>query len=193
MLENAIIGEQLLEVIAHFEERIAERLDIGDQLLRQVLMHAADPKIVRVHAAAGGALVEPHELFTLFKAPQRRCECADIHGLRGYVEQMRKEPPDLAIEHADELGAARDGDAEELFRRQAEGVLLVHRRHVIEAVEIRDRLQVSFVLDQLLGAPVQETDMRIDTLHDLAVQLEHEAQHAVRGRMLRAEIDSEIT
>jgi hypothetical protein len=35
--------------------------------------------------------------------------------------------------------------------------------------------------------------MRIDTLHDLAVQLEHEAQHAVRGRMLRAEIDSEIT
>src|SRR6516225_7858542 len=114
-------------------------------------------------------------------------------GLRGYVEQMRKEPPDLAIKHADELGAARDGDAEELFRRQAEGVLLVHRRHVIEAVEIRDRLQVSFVLDQLLGAPVQETDMRIDTLHDLAVQLEHEAQHAVRGRMLRAEIDSEIT
>ena len=78
------------------------------------------------------------------------------------------------------------------FGRQTEGVLLVDRRHVIEAVEIRDRLQVSFVLDQLLGAPVQEADMRIDTSHDLAVQLEHEAQHAVRGRMLRAEIDSEI-
>jgi len=40
---------------------------------------------------------------------------------------------------------------------------------------------------------VQEADMRIDTLHDLAVQLEDEAQHAVRGRMLRPEIDSEIT
>jgi hypothetical protein len=72
-------------------------------------------------------------------------------------------------------------------------VLLVHRRHVIEAVEVRDRLQVSLVLDQLLSAPVQEPDMRIDTLHDLAVEFEHEAQHAVRSRMLRAEIDREIT
>src|SRR5262249_30124090 len=82
---------------------------------------------------------------------------------------------------------------EELFCRQAEGVLLVYWRHVIEAVEIRDRLQVSFVLDQLLGTPVQEADMRIDTSHNLAVQFEHKAQHAVRGRVLWAEIDREIT
>ena len=31
--------------------------------------------------------------------------------------------------------------------------------------------------------------MRIYALDDLAVQLHHEAQHAVRGRVLRAEID----
>ena len=31
--------------------------------------------------------------------------------------------------------------------------------------------------------------MRIDPLDDLAVELHHQAQHAVRGRMLRAEID----
>ena len=34
--------------------------------------------------------------------------------------------------------------------------------------------------------------MRIDALDDLAVELEHEAQHAVRRRMLRAEIDGEV-
>ena len=34
--------------------------------------------------------------------------------------------------------------------------------------------------------------MRIDALDHLAVELEHQAQHAVRGRMLRAEIDGEI-
>jgi hypothetical protein len=42
-------------------------------------------------------------------------------------------------------------------------------------------------LDQLLGAAMQQADMRIDALDHLAVELEHEAQHAVRGRMLRAE------
>jgi len=34
--------------------------------------------------------------------------------------------------------------------------------------------------------------MRIDPLHDLAVELEHQAQDAVRRRMLRPEIDGEI-
>ena len=34
--------------------------------------------------------------------------------------------------------------------------------------------------------------MRIDALDDLAVELEHEAQHAVRRRMLRPEIDREV-
>ena len=45
------------------------------------------------------------------------------------------------------------------------------------------------MLDQLLGAAVQEADMRIGPLDHLAVHLEHEAQHAVRGRMLRAEVE----
>ena len=86
----------------------------------------------------------------------------------------------------------RDLDAEQLFGREAEGMLLVHRRDVIEPVEIRDRLQVGLVLDQLLGAAMQQADMRIDALDHFAVELQHEAQHAVRRRMLRPEIDGEI-
>ena len=34
--------------------------------------------------------------------------------------------------------------------------------------------------------------MRIDALDHLAVELEHQPQHAVRRRMLRPEIDGEI-
>ena len=71
-------------------------------------------------------------------------------------------------------------------------MLLVHRRDIIEPVEIRDRLQIGLVLDQLFGAAVKQADMRIDALDDLAVELEHQAQHAMRGRMLRPEIDGEI-
>ena len=81
---------------------------------------------------------------------------------------------------------------EQLFAGEAEGVLLVHRRDVVEAVEIADGLQVGLVLDQLLGAAMQQADVRIDAVHHLAVQLQHQAQHAVRGRMLRPEVDVEL-
>ncbi len=176
-----------------FQEGIAERLDVVDQLRRQILVHAADTEVRRMHARAGGALVEHHQLFALFETPQRRGQRADVHRLRGDVEQMRQQPADLAIEHADQLAAARHLDAEQFFGGEAERVLLVHRRDIVEPVEIRDRLQVGLVLDQLLGAAMQKTDMRIDARDHLAVQFEHQTQHAMRGRMLRTKVDGEVT
>ena len=71
-------------------------------------------------------------------------------------------------------------------------MLLIHRRDIVEPVEIRDRLQIGLVLDQFLGAAMQQTDMRIDAGDDFAVEFQHQAQHAVRGRMLRSEIDGEV-
>ena len=71
-------------------------------------------------------------------------------------------------------------------------MLLVHRRDIVEPVEIGHGLEIGLVLDQLLGAAVQEPDMRVDAIHDLAVELQHEAQHAVRRGVLRPEIDGEV-
>ena len=105
---------------------------------------------------------------------------------------MRHDAADLAIEHADQLAADRHVDAEQPLDREREGVLLVHRRDIVEPVEIGDRLQIGLGLDQLLGAAMQQADMRIDAVDDLAVELQHEAQHAVRRRMLRPEIDVEV-
>jgi hypothetical protein len=53
--------------------------------------------------------------------------------------------------------------------------------------------KIGLGFDQLLGTPVQQADMRIDTRDHLAVQLEHEPQHAVSGRMLRTKIDGEVS
>ena len=113
--------------------------------------------------------------------------------LGGDVEQVRQQPADLGIEHANELRALRHGRRPASFSTaSAEGVLLVHRRDVVEPVEIGKRLEIGLVLDQLLGAAMKQPDMRIDALHHLAVELEHEPEHAVGGRMLRAEIDGEF-
>jgi hypothetical protein len=45
---------------------------------------------------------------------------------------------------------------------------------------------------QLFGAAVQEADMRVDPLNDLAVQFENEAKDAVGRGVLRSKVDGEI-
>ena len=62
-------------------------------------------------------------------------------------------------------------------------MLLIHRRDVVEPVEVGERLQIGLVFDQLLGAAMQETNVGIDALDDLAVELEHKTQHAVGHRV----------
>ena len=105
---------------------------------------------------------------------------------------MRQETADLAVENADQLAATRHLDAQQLFGRKAKGVFLVHRGDIVEPVEIRDRLQIGLLLDQLLGAAMQEADMRIDALDHLSVQFQDEAQNSVSGRMLRSEVDRKV-
>jgi hypothetical protein len=83
-------------------------------------------------------------------------------------------------------------DAEQLFGRQAERVFLIHRRDIVEPVEIWQRLQIGFVLDKLFSAAMEQADVRIDALDHLAVELQDQAQHAVCRRVLRSEIDREI-
>ena len=67
---------------------------------------------------AAGALVEHHQLFTLFEAPERRRQRADVHGLRRDVQKVRQDAADFGIENADQLAAHRDLDAEQLFDGQ---------------------------------------------------------------------------
>ena len=109
LLEDAVVGQQPLDVVEHFEERIAEGLDIVDEFRWQILMYAARPEVGGMHAGSGGTLVEDHQLLALLKAPERRRQRTDIHGLGRDVEEMRQQTADLGIEHANELprGAAR--------------------------------------------------------------------------------------
>ena len=90
LLEDAVLGEQHLEVVASFKERIAKGINVVDQFRRQILMHAADAEVGRVQARARGALVEAHELLALLKTPQRRRERADVECLGGDIEKMRQ-------------------------------------------------------------------------------------------------------
>jgi hypothetical protein len=112
--------------------------------------------------------------------------------VRAQPHQVVQEARDFVEHDADVLGAHRHGNAEQLFDRQHVGVLVGHHRHVVETVHVRHRLQVGAGFGQLLGAAVQQADVRVGALDHFAVELEHQAQHAVRGRVLRTEVQGVV-
>ena len=192
LLEDAVFGQQPVDIGQHVGEMVGPFLDIVDQRGRQVLVHAAGPEIGRVQARAAGAFVEDHQLLAFLEAPERRRQSAHVHGLRGDVQQVVQDAPDLRVEHADQAGAARHLHPRQLLDRQAPGMFLVHRRHVVEPVQVGQVLQVGARFHQLLGPAMQQADMRVAAFHDLAVQFQHQAQHAVGRRVLRSEVDVEV-
>ena len=101
---------------------------------------------------------------------------------------MVQDPRDLVEHHPDVLRAQRNLDAEQALDGEAVRVLVAHHGHVVQPVHVRQRLQIRPGLGELLGGPVQEADVRVGALDDLAVELQHQPQHAVRGRMLRAKV-----
>jgi hypothetical protein len=71
-------------------------------------------------------------------------------------------------------------------------MLLVHRRDIIEPIEITDRLHIGLMFDQFFSAAVEQPNMRIDALDNLAVEFQDEAQNAMRRRVLRPKIYGEV-
>jgi hypothetical protein len=70
--------------------------------------------------------------------------------------------------------------------------LAEQRRDVLERVDLADRLVVVRVLDQLLDAAVEVAEDRVDVDDALAVELEDDAEHAVRRRVLRAHVQEHL-
>jgi hypothetical protein len=104
---------------------------------------------------------------------------------------VRRDAVELDQQHADPLGPGRDVlvDAEQRLGGQREGQLGVQRRGVVHAGDVGAALQVRERLAGLLHAGVQVAEDRLGAHHGLAVELEHEAQHAVGRRVLRPHVD----
>ena len=122
--------------------------------------------------------------FALAEGVQKHRHRADVESVRTEPQQMIQQARDLVEHHTDVLRANRNIDAQQPFDRHHVGVLVAHHRDVIEPVHVRHRLQIRTRFGELLGRTMQQPDMRVGTLDDLAVELEHQTQHAMRRRML---------
>ncbi len=145
-----------------------------------------------MHPGTGNCLINVHQVFAFAEGVER-------HGHRANVESVTTDPQQMVedtrhfIEHdTDVLAALRHFDAEQLFGRQAVGVLVAHHRHVVETIHVGYGLNPGASLGQFFGGTVQQADVRVGALDDFAIQFEHQAQHAVCSWVLRTKVQSEI-
>jgi len=103
-------------------------------------------------------------------------------------QQVVEQPGDLVEHNADVLRTRRHLDAEQLLDGHHVAMLVAHHRHVVEPIHVGHGLDERARLRQLLGGPVQQADMRVGALDHFAVELQHEPQHAMGSRVLRAEV-----
>jgi hypothetical protein len=160
--------------------------------IRQVAVHAARAVVRRVHARAGHGFIHVEQVFAVAERVQERAHGAHVERVRAEPHQVVQQARDFIEHDADVLRAHRHFDADQLFDGHHVRMLVAHHRHVVEAVHVRHRLQVRARFSELFGRAVQQADVRVGALDDFAVELEHQAQHAVRGRVLRAEVQGVI-
>src|SRR5690606_6374720 len=200
-------GEAVGEVFDEIEQRARARIVHDAQVflatvfaafailrhgVRQVAVDPARPVVGRVHARARDGFVAVHQVFALAEGVQEHGHRAHVERVRAQRHQVVEQARDLVEHDADVLRAQRRLDAQQLLDGHDVRVLVAHHGDVVEAVHVGQRLDVGLVFGQLFGGPVQQADVRVGTLDDFAVELEHQAQHAVRGRVLGAEVQGVV-
>ncbi len=165
-----------------------------DPAVRQVVAHAAEAEVVEHHARAAELLEQVEDDLAVAEHVEdhRRAQRREVGGERADGDEVAGDAHELADDDADELRPPRRPDAHELLDRHHVAPLAVHAGEVLGAVDDRDVLEVGALLGELLLAAVQVADHRDDVLDELAVQRDHQAQHAVRGRVLRPHVDDDL-
>ena len=117
---------------------------------------------------------------------------ADVERVRAQPNLVAGDAAQLGQDHADVLRARRRFHVQQLLDRLAIAQPVGDRGHVIHAVHVGIEHRVGAVLADLLHAAMQVADDALGAQNLFAVQLEDDAQHAVRGRVLRPHVEDQF-
>ncbi len=102
------------------------------------------------------------------------------------------DPRQLHRDHAQHRAPLGDVDAEQSFGAERERDVVADRVEIVLAIGPGNDLVVLAILADLLESAVQVADVRNAAHHGLAVQFQDQAQHAVRRRVLRSDVDQHV-
>ena len=180
-----------LVVVDRLRHHLDELRALVPEARRHVLCQSADLEVARVHSKTGDELEEIEDAIALAEAVPEHRDCSELERGRPEPHEMRVDPVQLREQHAHPRRPGRDLDVEQLLDCENEDELVVLERHVVDARRIRDRLPPALLLHALLEAGVQVADDGGEPDDFLAVQIDDQPQHAVRGGMVRPEVHRE--
>ena len=161
---------------------------------RHVLGDAAGPDERVVHPQPGDQLEQVEHQLALAEADRHHGQRADLHAAGGDRDEVAGDAVELHQEDPHDLRLLRDVvlDVQEPLHAEGVGRLVVERRQVVHPGAERDALHPGAELHVLLDAGVQVADAAAGLGDRLALELEDEPEHAVRGRVLRAHVDDDV-
>ena len=189
---DAIVGEQFFVLVHLGQEHVAEVADVLLEAVVGLVEQPADAEGVRGEARAAVLFENLERLFALAQAVEHRRDGADVERMRAQPQQVAGDAVQLREDDAHRLRARRRFHVQQLLHRQAVAQAVGDRGHVVHAVDVGVELRVGAVLGDLFHAAVQVADDAFGAQDLLAIQLEDDAQHAVRGRVLRTHVEDQF-
>jgi hypothetical protein len=144
-----------------------------------------------VHSAAADRLDDVEDPLAVLEHVEDRRHGPHVLGEGAVPDQVARDAEELAQHHPDDPRTGRHLDGGQPLHRQQVGEVVHDPAQVVDPVGVRDVGVPALALPHLLGAPVVEADLRHDVEDPLAVELEHQAQHAVGARVLGADVEEQ--
>ena len=132
-----------------------------------------------MHAGTRNRFIHVKQVFTLSEAVNQNIHCPAIETMRTQPHQMVQHAGDFREHDAYVLSADRHVQTHQPFYRQAIRMLIAHHRHIVEPVHIGQSLNIGFTFSQFFGCAVKQTNVRVSTLHHLAIKFKHQTQNTM--------------
>ena len=188
-LEDLVAEEQVVDLVAELAELAHHLTRLVDPARRQIVLEAADAVEVGMEPAAGRALDQVEHVLAIAEGEEHRRDRPELHAEVAEEQPDVGDPAELEQDRADVLGPRRCFDAHQLFGGEDERHLVGEAAQPVDAVDQGGDLREGANLGELLVAAMHVAGHRLGPHHLLAVEAGDDAQRAVRGRVLRADVE----
>ena len=132
------------------------------------------------------------DFFALAEAIEERSKCTNVQSMSAEPQEVAGDPLELRQNRSNHTRARWSFHNQQFFHCLAISQAAADSRDIVHAVDVRSKLLIRAVLCDFLNAPVQISDDALRADDTLSIELQLDAQHAVRGRMLRPHVDDQL-
>src|SRR5579884_2899790 len=186
---DLILGEELVVLLQTLREVADEFANHRLELRSEILSQPADADETRHHPDTRQIFFDVQDLLTLTEGIHEHAHRAQVQPVGPDPDEVTRDAFELGEQDADPFDALRHLDPQQLLDRQHVRQLIHHVVEVTHPVAERNDLLVLETFAGLLDACVEVSDVRLHVEYSLALQFHQHAQHSVRGRMLRPQVE----